>query len=102
MSVEICLLGTQYPFKKSLSTMLVTLDLLQIVCEVFVCLAKRKLLYYVPTQLLILFCNVSIQFPISCRFEAVCADTSSNLGMMRVFLEIKNLLTANPWFVIDA
>ena len=40
-------------------------------------------------------------FTFSIKFEAVCAETSSNLGIVRLFLEIRDLLTINPWFVTD-
>ena len=40
-------------------------------------------------------------FTFSIKFEVMCAETSSNQGMVRVFLEIRGLLTTNTWFVSD-
>ena len=46
--------------------------------------------------------DVSMQLlQLSIKFKAMCAETSSNLRMVRFFLEIQDLLTTNPWFVTD-
>ena len=43
----------------------------------------------------------STDFTFWIKFEAMCAETSSSLGVVRLFLEIQDLLTTNPWFLID-
>ena len=40
-------------------------------------------------------------FTPSIKFEAMFAETSPNLGMLRFFFEIRGLLTTNPWFVTN-
>ena len=35
------------------------------------------------------------------KLEAMCAETLSSLGMVRFFLEIRDLLTTNPLFLTD-
>ena len=41
-------------------------------------------------------------FLFSIKFEAMHGETSSSPGMARFFLEVRDLLTTNSWFVTDS
>ena len=40
-------------------------------------------------------------FTFSIKFEAMFAEASSNAGIMRCCVGIRDLLTTNPWLVTD-
>ena len=40
-------------------------------------------------------------FTFSIKFEAMCAEVSSNLRVVRFFSEIRDSVTTDPWFVTD-
>ena len=43
----------------------------------------------------------SAAFTFSIKFEAMRAESSSNLRVVRFFSEIRDSVTTNPWFVTD-